>query len=446
MPSHDRSAVRAVPALAALLLSACATPSPPPPSGLSARVDPFVVAPAVGYPMTGTAELTQEVETAYRGLLAGRDLSEVEDVAREVLAEDPGFHPAAVLLAQVEYLRPDDAAATELLQPVVEELPEYTAAQLMLGRVAERSGDLPAALGAFASIAAQNELAGSRAERVRERATEIVLNRLRDEIARGRPEYAEEHRLWLEKWAAESHAALEGTRLVAKERGDLETELGAVARLAATTGEREYRQREAELEVEIGDLRSGLEKLEALNREFPDDPQLVESLEQAEFLWRLQLLPQDVQDIGRKTEIDRADVSTLLYWLVPRVRYSQISNPPIATDILDHPRRDVILRVLNLGLMEVDETLHRFEPAATASRIAVLRAQLALLSSAPRKLSCIPDATSFELDQSWSSLCRSASHCRLVRGPADCRPAAAISGAEALEFVRQTLNLLGSGG
>ena len=396
--------------------------------------------------MTGVAELAERVETAYQSLLAGQDLASVESVARDVLAADPGFHPATVLMAQVEYLWPDDAAALELLRPIVEELPDYTAALLTLGRVAERSGDLPVAFTSFTSIAEVSELAAQHAEKVRERAIEIVFNRLGDEIARGRPELAGEHLEWLEQWGAESRAAREGAWLVAKEQGDLETELAVVSRLAADTGEREFRQREAELEVEIGDLGSGLEKLEALNQEFPDDPGLVESLEQAEFLWRLQLLPQDVQEIGRKAEIDRADVSTLLYWLVPRVRYSEISNPPIATDILDHPRRDVILRVLNLGLMDVDETLHRFEPAAPARRIAVLRAQLALLSSAPEQLSCMPDAGAFQLDQSWSSLCRGASRCRLIADPADCRPAAAISGADALELFRQTLNLLGSGG
>ncbi len=394
--------------------------------------------------MAAASEPVRRVAEAYGALRLGEDLAAVETTGREVLADDPGFHPAAVLLAQVEYLRREDGAAMELLQPVVGELPDYQAAQLLFGRVAERSGDLPAAFEAFARAA--GERAAERSEELRPRAIELVSGRLRDAISRGRLEDAEGHYAWLDEWAAGSFEALEGKRLVAVERGDFEAELEAVRQLTELTGERRYRQRSAELEVEIGDLRSGLEALEALAREFPDDPQLAESHEQAEFLWRLRLLPPEVQDIGRKVEIDRADVSSLLYWLIPRVRYSQITNPPIAADILDHPRRDVILRVLDLGLMEIDETLHRFDPAAPASRMVVLKAQLALLDASPQRLSCLGDGEVFELDRSWSTLCSHAARCRLIPEAADCRAAERISGSEALELFRKTLNLLGSGG
>ncbi len=462
MSSLDRCAVRAFPAFVAwslvvvLLVFSCVTPETPSPEIRPVvREDPYLLDPVDSYPLAGVSELEQRVEQAFGVLRLGEDLAEVEAAGREVLADDPGFHPAAVLLAQALYLRREDGAALELLRPIVDELPDYQAAQLLLGRAAERSGDLPAALEAFAQVpsegdkwgnSAVNDLAAGRAEELRPRAIDIVSNRLRDAVARGHLEDAEGHLAWLDEWAASSFEALEGKRLVAVERGDPESELTAVRRLAELTGERELRQREAELEVEIGDLRSGLEKLEALSREFPDDPQLAESLEQAEFLWRLQLLPPEVQDIGRKVEIDRADVSSLLYWLIPRVRYSQITNPPIAADILDHPQRDVILRVLDLGLMEIDETLHRFNPAEPARRIDVLKALLALLDSSPQRLGCLGDGEALELDRSWSSLCRHAASCQLIPEAVDCRAAERIPGGEALELFRKTLKLLGSGG
>ncbi len=463
VPSIDPRAVRALPALVAsslgavalgavALLVSCATPEVPTPvTRLVVRDDPYLLDPGASYPLAGVSELARRAEVAYGALRRGEELAEVETAGRDLLADDPGFHPATVLLAQVEYLRDEDDAALELLRPVVDELPGYQAAQMLLGRAAERSGDLPAAFEAFAQVAPEadsaiHNLAAGRARKLRPRAVETMFDRLRDAVSRGRLEDAVGYLAWLDAWDPGSREALEGTRLVAVERGDPETELAAVRRLAEQTGERQFRQREAELEVEIGDLRSGLEKLEALSREFPDDQQLVESFEQAEFLWRLRLLPPEVQDIGRKAEIDRADVSSLLYWLIPRVRYSQVTNPPIAADILDHPRREVILRVLSLGLMEIDETLHRFDPAAPARRVAVLKAQLALLDSSPQRLSCLGDPGALELDRSWSSLCGHAARCRLIPEAADCRPAASISGAEALELFRQTLNLLGSSG
>ena len=409
------------------------------------RDDPYLLLPTAGYPLAGPSDLALAVEEAHRALRFGADLEEVAAAGRSILAEAPGFHPAAVLLAQVEHLEGEDAAALDRLRPVVDELPDYRAAQLILGRVAENLGDVPAAFLAFAEMAPADDLASVRAEDLRPRVLEIVLNRLQDDLSRGRLEDAESQLAWLLEWGPDSFEALEGSRLVAVERDDPESELTAVRELASETGEIAYRQREAELEVEIGDLRSGLEKLEALVAELPEQPELVESLKQAEFLWRLQLLPPEVQDIGRKAEIDRADVSTLLYWLIPRVRSSTINNPPIAGDILDHPRRDVILRVLNLGLMEVDETLHRFEPRAPARRVAVLRAQLALLASAPRKVTCLDGGEALKLDRSWGSVCRNAARCQLIPEAADCRPSAATSGAEALELLRRTLNLLGAG-
>ena len=141
-------------------------------------------------------------------------------------------------------------------------------------------------------------------------------------------------------------------------------------------------------------------------------------------------------------EIDRADFSTLLYWLIPRVRSSQINNPPIAGDILDHPRRDVILRVLSLGLMDIDETLHRFEPLEPAKRVTVLGA---LLATAPGNHSCLGESQALAIDRSWSSVCRLAARCRLIPEAPDCRATAAVSGAEALDLIRRTLDLLGSG-
>ncbi len=449
--SSQQSAIRACPALVSLvavsLWTACASTGPAPPDLRGpARQDPYVVSPATGYPHAAAAGVEQRIAGAFEALSLGRELAEVTAAGRGVLEDDPEYRPAAVLLAQVEFLRQEDAAAAEWLDPWAGELPEYTAAQLLLGRLKERAGDVLAALEVFARIAGGDRLAAERVEVLRPRAIEIVANRLRDEIERGRLENAEGHLAWLVERAGESREVLEGSRLVAVEKGDLESELEAVRGLAAATGERRFRQREAELEVEIGNVREGLEKLEALAREAPDDRQLAKALEQAEFRWRLQLLPPDVLAIGDQAELDRADVATLLYWLVPRVRTSQISNPPIAADILDHPLRHVILRVLNLGLMEVDETLHRFEPGEPASRAVVLRAQLTLLSSSAQKLGCLEDAELLELERSWSSLCRYAGRCRLIPEAADCRPAASISGAEALELFRLTLKLLGSGG
>ena len=435
----------AVPTL--LVSFSCTVSGPPVPETKPVSIDdPFVVSPLEGYPLTVVADLEERVRVAHADLLRGREPAEVESAGRQMLEEDPGFHPASVLAAQVAYLSRDDAAAVELLRPVADELPEYSAAQLLLGRVSERVGELPIAFEAFAHIAPSNDLARQRAEEIRPRAIEIVANRLRDEIDRGRVEGAEEHLDWLDTWAYESLEALEGKRLVAVEKGDLETELEVLRALTADAADLELARRLGHLELEIGDVRAGLEQFEELALQYPDDPVVGDDLERAKFVWRLQLLPPDVQAISRQGELDRADFATLLYWLVPRIRFSQISNPPIAADILDHPQRDQILRVLNLGLMEVDETLHRFDPGGSATRLVVLRALLALMGSSERELACLAQAEALAMDRSRGAVCRDAARCRLIEEATECLPAASISGAEALELFRASLDLLGTGG
>ncbi len=432
-------------ALPLVLLGACASPAPEAPVVRPAtREDPFVIQPLSGYPLTATDELTTGLASAYDDLRLGVDLLTVEAAARQLLEDDAGFLPARVLLAQVQYLGQRDSEAIDELSPIVDELPSYTAAQLLLGGAAERAGNLPIALEAYTHLAEQGDsLAAKRGDGVRPRALEIVFNELGYELGRGHVEIAEKHLSWLEHWGEESWELVEGSRLVAVATGDLKRELAAVRLLGQQSGELEFLQREGQLELEVGDVRVGLDKLEALYREFPEDAVTRDLLDEAKFLWRLQLLPADVQETGRKAELDRADVATLLYWLVPEVRYSQVTNPPIAADILDHPNRDAILRVLNLGLMEIDETRHRFEPDATATGVDVLSALISLLNLSRRSFACLPDSNVLDVDRSWRTICHLAMGCGLVEEGASCGPTG-VAGRETLELFRRTLNLLGS--
>ena len=79
----------------------------------------------------------------------------------------------------------------------------------------------------------------------------------------------------------------------------------------------------------------------------------------------------------------------LLYWLVPGVRAAVVSEPHIASDILDHSRRQEIMRVVNLQLMDVDETLRRFNPDWRVHRAQALRALLRVLQRAQPQPTCV---------------------------------------------------------
>jgi hypothetical protein len=136
-------------------------------------------------------------------------------------------------------------------------------------------------------------------------------------------------------------------------------------------------------------------------------------------------------------------LAVLLFWLVPEVRYGRPSEAHIATDVLEHPQRDEIVRVVSLGLIEVDETLHRFSPGAPARSLTALRSVVRLLSRfGGTAAACLGDgAANPQLSQ--RSLCEAAERCHLFAEEGDCPPGDPLSGEEAVELIRRALVLLG---
>ncbi|HUF78036.1 MAG TPA: hypothetical protein VMR44_03870 [Thermoanaerobaculia bacterium] len=409
-------------------------------AGVPAAERPFVVLPLHGYPLVAARDPAVRVREAWADLVRTGDAGAGREAAEELLASDPGFHPARVLAAQADFLAGDDAAALERLGPVLEELPAYTAAQLLRGRAAERSGRIPEAFGAYQAAAEVSPPAAQRAAALRGRAIEIVGNRLTDALARGRIEDAAAALARLERWAPEDGATLEGARALAAARGDLRAELTAVGRLLARAPDRrDLLIRRAELELEVGDASEGLQILQRLAAEQPGDRVLQEKLEQAKFRWRVGLLPANVQELSRRGELTRGDFAALVYRLVPHVRTARSPAGRIAGDILEHPWREEIARVVNLGLMDVDPTLHSFSPERSVRRSTALLTLLRAVETLGPPAACL--ASPLGRSPAQESVCSAAARCGLVSEPADCLPGATLSGAEALELVRRALRL-----
>ena len=109
----------------------------------------------------------------------------------------------------------------------------------------------------------------------------------------------------------------------------------------------------------------------------------------------------------------------------------------IASDILDHPERDKIARVLNLGLMEVDPSLHRFEPDRLLTRLEALRSLLELVMRAESALACTAELA-INPHPSRGAICSAAAGCRLIGDAADCLPKGTVAGTVVLEMIRRT--------
>lgn len=419
-------------------------PSPPPEElprlpNLAVGELPYLVDPLSGYPLVVSADVQEALRAGYQALVTAGDAGTARAAAGERLAVDPGLHPAQVLWAQADYAEGLEREALERLRPVAAELPGYTAAQLLRGRAEERSGEVVEAYRAFSALAAESRLAADRASELRPEALDGLARRVREAVGRNRFDQAEEALAQLREWAPEAAPTFEAAADLAAARDDDETELTALRALSELRpDDRAVQERRADLELEVGEPGRGLEIIESLAAAHPRDEGLSEKLAYAKFRWRLTLLPEPVQDVAERAELERGDFAVLLYWLVPSVRYGKTDRPRIAADILDDPRREEIARVINLGLMEVDETLHRFWPLEPVTRETVLASQLEVLATTDPPLAC---TRGFPSEPSVDMVCTSAVRCALLERVEDCLPGALVSGREALGLLRRTLEL-----
>jgi hypothetical protein len=147
-----------------------------------------------------------------------------------------------------------------------------------------------------------------------------------------------------------------------------------------------------------------------------------------------------VQEVAARADLSRADFALLLYWLVPDVRNSRPTAGRIATDVLDHPHQEEIVRVVNLGLMDVDPTLHRFSPGSSIHRGPALRVVLRMLV---RFGAGACAGANIGGSGGSGNACDPAEACGLLGADDNCEPAGPLAGTDAVEILRRSVKLLG---
>lgn len=422
-----------------LAFVACKTAAPPPPlPTIPPEERAFLLNPTVAAPSVEPF-LHARIEEAYRSFDQGRSPAEVAAVARKILEAAPGVSSALVLLAQTEYLEGRYQAVVDEVRPLLAQQPAYVAAAMLAGRAFERLGDDLAAFEAYRAVAELDSTAAARAGELQRQAVEALTAEARQAVGDRRFEEAEALLARLEALSPGLKSSLEIRLEIHRGRGQEREELAVLRQLVKVDGSRPVRERLGRLEVEIGDVKAGLEALESLLRETPGDVGLQAQVDRAKFRWRLERLPARVRSIARKAELNRADLASLLYWLLPPVQHSPVVDPPIAGDILNHPAQQEILRVTDLGLMEVDETLHRFSPDAATNRRATLAALLALL--ARQRVACVAGESLARDARAW--VCRKSVECGLLGDESQCQPGSPISGSDTVDLLKACLDRLG---
>ena len=402
----------------------------------------YLVSPLEGYSRALPMAAERELESAHAALRAG-DVRAAEELAERWLSEQADLAPARVLAAQAAFTRNDWGRVSELLEPVIGEAPLYVAAQLVRGRAAEKAADIVVAMRAYFAVRDESPLAAVSAQRLRAAASAALGRRLEEALARGRTDLARRALADLERWAPDAESTLQAALALGEAEGDGARALSAARRLARMRpGDRALLERLAGWELRLGDAGSGLRILEDLAAAYPDDARLQDRAATARFQWRLQLLPDPVRSLAGGAELSRGDLAGLLYWLFPSVRYGRSEQATIASDILDHPLRREIARVVNLGVMDVEPGFHHFRPLEAATRREALAAVLGLLGDASPPAACLGGAV-VGAGADSETVCRLAAACTLIPSPADCLPQGAVSGQAAVEIARRGLDHLG---
>lgn len=426
--------LRLVPTLALLALSlACAgapeaQPRREPPA---AELLPFLLEPEGDAADASFAAVLR----LHRQLVTGRDAGAV---LVDLAASGAQSAAARVVVAQAQLVagRPGEALASARAAGDAGRVP----ARLLEARSLEATGDLPGALEAYLELA-QSAAAAERASRLEGRVIEILAARVGDAMDRGALAAGEAELARLQRLRPHAPATLELALRMAQLREDRPRELALARSLsAADPGDLGLLRRRARLEVELGDVRAGLELYGALVAGAPGDATLADEQRRASFRWRVLNSPESVRKAAAAPQLSRADLAVMLYWLVPQVRTSRGGAPRIASDVLDHPAREEIVRVVNLGLLPVDDSLHLFHPDRPLRRIELLRALVGLaVDQDPRKCASSPVGGQ---TMTRDEICAASERCGLLADAADCLPGGPCSGSEALELVRIVLDRL----
>lgn len=435
-----RALPRSFPALFLLLVATgCATAPPGPPafSPPAPELAQYLADPTTG--VTGSEQGALAAREAHSRLLRTGEAPAIRREMEALLATQPDLAPARVVLAQALLVSGNaEAAAAEARRAGVAAGP---ARELILGRALEGTSRLAEAAIVFARAAADSPVARSAAERLGPEAAAILASKVADATAKSRFPEAERALADLTLLQPKARRTLELRLELAGAIGDRELELELLRQLAAdATAPTALRLRRADLELAMGDAAAGLAIVQQLAAAAPGDADIAEHLRRAQFRWRVVNAPEGVRRAASLAQISRADGAVLLYWCLPQVRTGKGGEARIASDVLDHPAREEIVRVVNLGLLSVDETLHTFGPERPLRRSELLAALLRVLARAPASGQCAAGAMTTGGDA--SDLCERAASCGLVPTAGDCLAGGGLSGAEALEMIRRATERL----
>ncbi len=439
----------------AVLASACAARSTPPPS-ISAPSFPDFVTPMVPAALAGS-RAAESQDRGWRFLEAG-DLRSAERQFTAALKAAPAFYPAEASLGYVELARKDAKSALPHFDRALAREPADASALAGRGYALMALSREHDALVSFeAAVAADPSLADvkRRIEVLRFRGLEQDLARARQATRAGKLEEA--IAAYSKAIASSPESAVLYRELAGVERqsGDAEGALEHLRQAVALD------PTDAKSIVQIGDILSargdgaGAEKAyaDALALEPSAAADLESKLEMLRERAALARLPEEYRAIEQAPQITRGDLAALIgVRLTPLLQASRRPDAVLITDVRTHWAAIWIMSVARAGVMDPFSN-HAFQPRTPVRRVDLALAASRLLAriaaAAPSRIAPWQSARVNFSDLSPGHLAFPAASAVVAAGVMTVgpdnsfQPSKPVSGAEAIEAISRIEALAG---
>ena len=166
----------------------------------------------------------------------------------------------------------------------------------------------------------------------------------------------------------------------------------AWAARARTLGARDAAWREFHASLAMKSRRFG-EAVALYSELAATDPTYEARAEEARLEFRIENLPESARKAALSPRVTRSQLATLLWWAIPEVRDTNAPPAPeVATDVIDHPNRQALVRAIGLGFLGVARETHRVRVDAAVVRAefpAVLKRLAQLVGRGRRPVRCL---------------------------------------------------------
>ncbi len=357
-----------------LLSAACATAPPASKAEL-----PVLIDPRLGYEGVSSEPVERKFVAAWQKLSGGQ-LDAADKAFASLSTRYPQYSPSTLARAVVALGRNDLDLAERYVEKVADPNSSYFAAEAYRGEIALARGLTEDAWRSYERITRLRGvpvIVSTRAEFVSDAwFEELVARADATESDRERIDFLEEA-IRLRPRADATRIAL-AKRLIEVEQWERARAEVEVLLDRGLVDDSDVQAIVADLEAAEGRFEDAIVRLERLAQRSPGRGH-EERLAEVKLDYMRANLPPRYHRAVASSQITRTDLAVLAYWHVSAVRFTRVSEPPIAVDIAGAPGRDEIVKALGLGILSVDPATRAVGPDVPVSARAFVNATVRLM-------------------------------------------------------------------